>query len=338
VRVIPVGQSTAATYTDLAGAYELYLNVGGGRKTHTLRYVRAGYHERHLSVQASDLRETDELRLDARMNPLAELAPVSGLVTDADGFPVGGVRVLLFSTDAGHRYQAVSDREGRFELSGVEIGWTYRLWARPREGYRRYTREGLTVSRGGLDLAIVLEPLGSVRLSGQMVDPEGRPVPRFSLWLRSAFAGAERESLVSGDLEGYFSVEDLPEGDVSFQTRSAPFLAVSGIRLSGPATENVRLKLDVGDRVVDGHVVDSRGLPLAGSRVSLSWSDSDGGVQSRSTRTTATDARGYFLFTQIGPGVHSLAVDAPGFRSARTQHDSSADGAEILVRLEEVAP
>jgi hypothetical protein len=42
-------------------------------------------------------------------------------------------------------------------------------------------------------------------------------------------------------------------------------------------------------------------------------------VSSRSFRETFSDARGYFLFTQLGAGAHTLSATAAGFRSVRLE-------------------
>jgi hypothetical protein len=77
---------------------------------------------------------------------------------------------------------------------------------------------------------------------------------------------------------------------------------------------------------------------VPGSQVSLSWLHNVNGVSSSARRKTTADTKGYFLFTQLGPGLHTLNINAPGFRSARLDHDVGMPGEEILVQLKAVSP
>jgi hypothetical protein len=228
---------------------------------------------------------------------------------------------------------------GHFSFPSVEVGSDYRLWIRPKDRYKDYIDEDLVITSGKLDLVIVLEPLGLASLSGRMLDPDGGPLPGFSLWLRTTYATAQRFILVTGDQQGRFFVSELPEGDLMLQTRSSPLLTITGIALSAGATKNVRLTLDTGLYTLDGYVVNAQDDPVPGARISLLWSHENEGVRSRSTRETFTDVNGYFLFTQLGSGLHTLNISASGFRGARLEYQVGADDVEVLVKLiEELSP
>jgi hypothetical protein len=73
---------------------------------------------------------------------------------------------------------------------------------------------------------------------------------------------------------------------------------------------------------------------VPGSKVSLTWFYQEGSIDSWSRRRTYTDGNGYFLFTQLGSGLHTLSVTAPGYRSAHQEVD--VDSGEILIQLQEV--
>jgi len=112
---------------------------------------------------------------------------------------------------------------------------------------------------------------------------------------------------VSGDDGGFFALSRRRRpGDLS--TRSAPHFSVGGITIVPGESQEVRLVLDWGDQAIEGHVVDSRGNPLPGAQVSLSWFDRRDGITSSSGRSTVTDAGGLFRFTELGPGPHQLTV------------------------------
>ena len=73
---------------------------------------------------------------------------------------------------------------------------------------------------------------------------------------------------------------------------------------------------------------------MARAQVRLLWAIEEQGIASRSRRRTVTDGGGYFLFTSLGPGSHTLSVTAGGYRGAR--RETMPDG-EILIELQETA-
>jgi hypothetical protein len=335
VRVLPIGQKQATT-TDNTGNYGLYLDVSGSRQSYTFRFMHEGYRDQHLTLGETDVREVEDVRLDVSMDPIETLAAVTGTVMGSDGSPVAWASIQLLSAGLKRRYQAGSNLAGDFLIPEVEVASDYRLWVRPKDRYRDYIESGLNVTADGLNLAIVLEPQGLSSLKGQMVDINGKPVPRFSLWLRSALATMPPTLLVTGDELGYFFVDKLPAGKLSLQTNSIPYINISGIELAPGVEEYVQLALDWGNYMMAGFVLNREGDPVPEAQVSLSWLHNANGVSSQARRITVVDAAGYFLFNQLGPGPHTLNINAPGFYSARLYHDVGAPEAEIMVQLEAV--
>ena len=47
-----------------------------------------------------------------------------------------------------------------------------------------------------------------------------------------------------------------------------------------------------------------------------------------------TDEAGYFLFTQVGPGFHTIHIDVPGFRTRILDHDVGMGTPEVIIHLE----
>lgn len=334
VRVEPIGQTERTTYTDEIGRYTLTLS---SRSTGTLsiRFLKQGFRETRLNV-ALDTPE-EELTLNATLAHLERMARVTGSVAANDGSPVHLAGVQLYSAVLRRTYRASSDRAGGFVFPEVEVGEGYRLWVHPPTRYRDQVLDDLVIPTEGLDLPVTLDALGEAQLTGQMVDPDGRPVPGLSLWLITASAG-KGPLQVTGDGGGRFFAGPLPEGEVVLQTRSVPLLSVSGIALSAGASRQVRLVLDVGSLSVGGHVVDAQGIAVAGARVSLFWRNDENGLRSLSRRETPSDAAGYFLLTQLGSGAHSLSVSAPGFRSVTLTHRVGVDEPAVVVRMDKAAP
>jgi len=335
VRVIPTGRPASAALSDGLGSYEVRLPVGGRRPSHTLRFLHDGYREVRLSLAKSELLDVEEVKLDALLEPIEGQAVVTGRVTGSDGLAIQGAQLQLYSAAVKRRETAVSDRDGHFTFRNVQFASDYRLWVHPQRGYKDHIEEGLVVDAAGRDLAVVVEALELAGLRGRMLDPDGTPVPGVSLWLRTAYEGAQRASVVTGGLQGDFLVERLPEGPLTLQTHASPYFSFSGIELSPGMITPVRLVLDTGSHKLDGFVLDADRRPVPGAQVSLLWSSRESGVLSRSHRQTTTDAGGYFLFTRLGSGRHTLAASAEGYRSARLDPQVGADSSEVRVYLQE---
>jgi hypothetical protein len=328
VQVLPSGSGRVTT-TGADGWYGTSLAVSS-RKDYGIRFLSEDHRPEHLTVRGAEVSGRDEHRLDVRLEPIGERAEVRGIVTDGEGSAIAGAKIQLSSNRLGLGFHAVSNSTGEFRLLDVEVASDYALWARALD-YDEHREQGLRVPPAGLTLSLTLEPSDRARLSGWMTSPEGSPLPGFSLWLRDAAGGHSR--LVTSDGAGYFSVEDLPEGEVSLATGSSPRLSVSGIRLSAGAEERVRLPLDWGNHAIQGWVVDSHDEPVPASEVSVLWSLEEGGVRSRSIRRIVTGGSGEFLFTNLGSGLHTITVKAPDFPGARVEHQVGSGDDGILVQL-----
>jgi protocatechuate 3,4-dioxygenase beta subunit len=332
-RVAPTDESQAAT-SDGAGKYSLELTVDERSRTRSLRFNKTGYRAEILGVRQSDLREVSEWRLDARLQ-VKDGVSVDGTVTGVEGTPVAGARIQLYSKSHGHSHQATSDQDGSFLMDNVETGDDYRLWVRPKADFQDFLDEGFQVGREGLFVPVILEPLEDSSLRGRMVNAFHDPISRFTLWMWNSGAGANRNLAVTSDSGGHFLVENIPAGEVVFGSRGHPQFTVGGIRLEPKKTTTANLVLDWGYEEMAGHLVNSvNGEPVAGAEVTLFWTGEEQGVTSRSRRLTVADSSGYFVFTELGPGSHTIMVTAPGYQSVRRD---AVPGEGIVIELQEAA-
>jgi hypothetical protein len=166
-----------------------------------------------------------------------------------------------------------------------------------------------------------------------MVDAQGEPVPSFTLLLTSSKA-AGRTVPVVGDSAGHFEVDEVPEGRLTFVTRSQPRVSIRGAELTATSEVFVRLVIDWGVHSLVGQVTDISGNPIPGVDTALTWRHETGSMQSSSSRRTLTDAGGFFRFTQLGPGVHRLDLMANGFRRYNTQVDIGGALGELRIQLQ----
>ncbi len=337
---VQVRQSAArgrAARSDIQGQYEIHLVPRTDlQEGYTLTFFLQGYEKESLDLRAAQLAESKELFFDIQLQELSEAALVSGVVETRRGERVQGVQVYLSSLQQGTHYQTPTDENGSFSIQGVKTDQDYHLRVLPRGGYRDYREGPLLVTRSGLWLDIVLEPLASGRLTGRMIDLDGNPIPHFRLWLVNT--DAQHSSLpVSSDVSGYFQVDEAPEGQLLFDSRSDPMLRVSGVYLSGGEDQEVLLPLDWGEHIVDGAVLDDLGFPVAGAEVSLHWRHQVGALQSVSGRKTVTDERGLFQFSQIGPGVHRLDVRTSAHHAVSEEIDVGTHSGEVELLLEPIS-
>ena len=333
VRVEPTGQARQSTSTDAQGRYSLQLSLDRQNEQITLRYLLDGYQEGQFRLIGQQLVGVRETEASVRLEPAAEQVPVVGTVQGSNGQPIKWASVHLYSASSKQNAQAMTDAGGRFALADITTGDDYRLWVHSKEDWSDYVEENLLVSSGGANLSIVLDPLEYGSLSGWMVDAEGRAVPNFKLWVRTDQESAGHPDSVTGDSSGHFTLNDLPEGGVTLQTRSAPDFTFSGIKVASGGTTEARLIFDTGDCKLEGFVLDSQGERLPLAKVRLTWSMNQDGTLSRSSRETVTDAAGYFLFMNLGAGSHELSISKDDYRPVRQDAAVNSESKAIVLRL-----
>jgi RNA polymerase sigma-70 factor (ECF subfamily) len=215
------------------------------------------------------------------------LYPVSGVVRDPEGNPLGGVSVLDYDLDRPERYRnmympnpTLTDADGRF------IRWlpeaTGKLVLRAISGKWASRDTGpMPVRAGGLDnVELIAYPAG--RIFGLVKSPDGTPIPSAEVACETLNATAlrdvpENERFAFGagnvwtDMQGRFTLVGLPPDDYTFTYRE-----VSRSVTLGPGEyEEVVIQLAAdGSASVEG-VALVAGEPTEG--ISISFSDESGG-------------------------------------------------------------
>lgn len=237
----------------------------------------------------------------------AQAGSVSGRLLDSGGKPVAGARVqwvsyrtddeLTLDMSAGVEPRGLGEvataADGSFrvalEKSNVAVG--LRVFP-PGAPSLRF--------RGPFDSTedVSLEDLHAspgVRLSGRVVDEEGKPVSGARVRAAGTEILSDQESMVLSEVktaaDGTFSMEDAPGGIRSILARAPGFVQASIFQLEPKADVNVTLKRG---GAIRGVVLDASGKPAAGALV---VSESEG---------VESDAEGAFRITGIEPGVRSL--------------------------------
>ena len=330
VSVVQFGAPGRRTRTDEEGQYELLVTGGYNSGLNGITFRAVGHLTERVDLDAAEVAGLAELRLDATLEPVGQTVAVQAHLLDEWHEPVAGERVYLYSPRLSTHYQAVSSADGSVLFPAVATSPDYQMRVYPRGPYRAYTNAALDLRADTSGVEVVLETLALGRLFGRMLDVTGAPVAGFSLRLISADAPA-RWRQVNGDAEGYFQVNEVPEGELVLQTASTPKLRIAGVRVDAEA--DVDLVLDWGKATLDGRVVDANGKAVVGAPVDLIWQHERGRMTSRSVRTTVTDGTGAFLFSRLGPGgARWLQVRAANNRVTQQMLDPQQSRVEVRLR------
>ena len=331
VTVFPTLLGQASVQTGLDGRFELPLSVKPGIASLTLRFQMAGYKDQISRVQIDSHLEPVPGEVRVVMDMVQSWTSLNGIVTNDAGQPLAGRRVEL-RPQAGRRAQSTTtDASGRYIFDFVEAPADYRLFVSGGTGFKDVERE-LHVTTHGNEADVVAEAYKTATIAGHLVNQNGVPIPGFELVLKNVESRSPI-TVVRTDGLGHFEVPAAPAGELVFSSVSTPSILVKGLHLEPGERVDMPMVLDWGDHSIRGQVVDSRGNPVPASRVVLNWSHRDERLDTQTTRRTATDAQGRFAFSNLGPGPHSLKIDAPGFLGVDIDHDLSRQGYGLTVRL-----
>ena len=338
---ITITASAQTGSTDEAGYYQLSVPYQTtGQAPTVLRFSHQDYHEHHLTVPRQKTYLGNPITLKGvALRPVQGIASVQGTVeSQLEGTPLVNIPVFLSPVTGHGQLNTLTDHEGTFHFPKVATG-RYKLVVAPKEGHKDFQQEKLEVGEGGVEsLRVQLEPTSTSVLRGQIVDPIGQPISGLTLWLKSRTVRTFAGKPVTSDPSGFFEVHDVPEGELQLVTHSEPHLQINGITLQPGEFQTGQLKIDWGTQILHGRVVDAGTLPVAGATVTLVWLHESHGVKSRGIRHTSADETGSFRFNQLGRGIHTLNVSAPGFHRKLMEHDVGPDQLTVLVTLPSVSP
>jgi hypothetical protein len=331
VTVLPglLGQPSVLTGPD--GRFLLPVTLKPKIQAIVLRFLQPGYREQTAKVKLPFPATPGAAEMNVVMQPVEAWTSLRGSVYSDSGEPLAGRSVELRPLSEQRAYRTTTDADGQYTFPMLESPAAYRLTVFGGARHKDHQQPlQLTADTSELDVVVDAYEFGEV--SGRLVNPNGEPVPDFDLVLRNT-ASRRPNTLVSTDRDGKFEMPEVPAGELVLASQSTPAFLVQGLRLEPGENLRLPLVLDWGEHEIHGLVVDARGNPVPASRVLLQWSHEADGVVTRATRRTASDAYGQFTFNNLGPGPHSLQIDAPGFAPVSIVHDISRKGYDVNVRL-----
>lgn len=332
--VQPQALGERGAYTDSAGHFELQLQIPEQATGLGIRTELYGYRGNMTLLGANQVSAKQSASVTIELEALEKHAVVTGILRSADdGQPVARKTVQLYSPQSQQRYHATSNIDGRFIMTAVEADERYELLVAGGGGYAAYMQPNVAVSQDGLELELMLVAENDRTLAGRMVNLNGTPIPNFSLIARAAQPPFQ-SMRVTSDAGGNFVLRNPPQSPLVFESQSIPHLHVSGVQVPARTEQTVSLTLDIGRDEIYGFVVDANGEPVTVPNVVVSWQHSQNGVNSSSTRRATADSQGGFTFRELGPGVHTIIVNATGYKPARVDHDAATQGYEFVIRLE----
>ena len=255
-----------------------------------------------------------------------------GRVLTEDGEPVAGTRI----TDVRdwHKEYGRSDESGEFTVGGLRPGQKLGLKAEHSGLGLRGTAEVEVQPDASVEIRI--EPYGQVRVSGRVVDHEGKPMPLMNVhltrWNSQPYGGyganvaAYGTNVAGTDKDGRFREIELIVGDeytISVEaegyrrTETERFTAMAEM----PQIADLVLLPAGGQFFIEGRVTDTSGEPVNGAQLSI--------IQQSQHWLTVTDENGDYRLEDLSMAVVlTLHIRHPGyahhkFRTLKTKqrHD-----------------
>jgi len=292
--------------SDAEGRYEVALDVPG---TYRVLIDSAGG---FTGGGSTEITVPDESRtyLDIRL----DRAGISGVVTDDEGSPLGGVTVSAQRDGAppglASLLAAETDANGRYSIRGMDAG-TYRVTA-VAPGYRVGVIHPVDVrDDGGGTIDFRLE--NGLGLHGHVVDEDGRGISGAVVFASPAGAGGSIAAAnTQTDVNGAFSMTAPVDGPVdlaAFAAGRAPARLDGVVPLADPDGGGVVLQAGRGGRL-RVRVVGPENLPRAAVAVDVrAVPGFPGSAFAQLLRPTApTDAGGTTVAEYLAPGTYAVTI------------------------------
>ncbi len=229
---------------------------------------------------------------------------ISGTVMDADGDAIENATVSL-TPQGGLPLMVFTDEEGHYRFGSLSPG-TYSVSAE-YDGYVTGTQEGIEVEAG--DFIVVdfnLTTGTNASLSGTIQDEATHPLMQINVSLTPETGFP---FVTTSDGSGHYELLDLTPGTYSLRAEYDGYdpYVQDGIELVTGQAEVINITMIWSTTAnVSGVITDDDGNALGGVTVTMTPNTGD-------TRTTTSDAHGYYEIADIVPEIYSLSTDFAGY-------------------------
>lgn len=263
---------------------------------------------------------------------------VRGIVVDANGRPLEGVRISARRT---HDTNAVvvnvgemttSGADGSFAVGQVEPGEETFLEGSHRNFLNSRSEPfGITPGQEIAGIELVMKVGGSV--TGRVIDEQGNPIA-------DAIVGARDDVMIEvnpaslpnkayTDASGTFTLGRLEAGELTLISAAKGYLMVevTGLEvIEGHTAPPVEIRMTAGAHIA-GTVRNSLGEPIIGARVTVI--DTSAGLKKL---TTSTDTNGQYRFDELGYYPVEVEAEAAGYSKVRLfEQPVNHDGIDFVL-------
>lgn len=305
---ISLGEGTAfsaSTYTDAAGQYE-FSGLEAGN--YSISTSAAGFQNQpwqYATVSA----EPSTIVIDFALTPFVTgVGSISGTVT-ADGVPLAGQSVTASNLATGQNVFALSDQDGRFEITGLTIGqWNVSSWAGQQYQYLIIPSVQLTDAAPSaiVDVPFLSWPVGTSGIGGVVTNAQsGAPLGGTTVSINGITVA--QSAYATTDENGAYSFGSLPSGSYGLSVYALGYLNdYREVQVAEGQTLAANLALIPTNSTISGRVTGPNGVGVADLYVSaLSITGSNIG-------SAVTDANGNYVIEGLGAIKYTLSVAGPG--------------------------
>lgn len=319
--------------TDEYGQFLMNLMVDAGKRKLGLAVEHADYKNVQVPVDLGSLTDSISKRIDIILQKPVQKSIVAHGVVRSSSVGVVGMRVALVSQLSSFQDSVLTDEEGYFRITDVPSNESFTITLDGNDQYASQAIQGVKFGeRDTSYLSLSVNRSATAKLRGIVTDSEGNPASQFSLVLRSK-DNSQWAVPVVGNEQGSFEVENVPTGEVYFESGVQPHFSFRGIHVNSFTDNFVQLQLPRGSMTLAGVVTDNIGNPIANANVVFVRSDYANGIISFTRQVVESDSLGKFSLEHLPSGGNELIVSKAGYRKQQITHDILLNGSSVRFEL-----
>jgi len=243
----PLGKALQA---DAEGRFEIKALPPGRR--YVVSVLAKGYGQASSTVTPEG--DSRRIELEPCELPLADQR-IAGVVLDSDDKPVANANIFGYGVGQPPGVNGKTDAKGRFSFNQVCAGPIQLQANTPNGGFGHVTAEGgetnITIQLGTSRAGVASRT--SLKITGTVTDPEGKPAPKVQVSLFPSFQPVEKQT----DGEGRFTLTFNPN-------QYGPMQATPPIVVARDLARNLAAALDLEEGATNASVRLEPALTLAG--------------------------------------------------------------------------